>query len=327
MICLVSCEQSDPCPSLAVPVSTSTSLPVQTTDQHTTRSQRTALTMPLPPSCHICSYKQPRPETQKKVKHHHDSSRQVRVMMGVEGHYTNPFYMCPSCQAPHLVRPNYGLNVCVSTSMLHNFRYPREQGVVVPPDSTHVDWLTIPGATIRDLSYAWRLDYHKESRPQRVLLVAGLNDLIKGGDFEQFKEQVLQFEEQVVHQNRYHITRRNELIVAPLLNPPKLCWFSDNGRKPPGYNNRQEELHNINTWIKEFNSRNNVVGVPNFQTWGTRSWQDWAGRVRVTHRWNEWRSSEPNEDKLHLCDKMRAKMGKFVVKFFEGELERKGPLI
>jgi hypothetical protein len=52
-----------------------------------------------------------------------------------------------------------------------------------------------------------------------------------------------------------------------------------------------------------------------------------AGRVRVTHRWNEWRSSEPNVDKFYLCDKMRAKMGKFVVKFFEVELERKGPLI
>ena len=125
--------------------------------------------------------------------------------------------MCPSYQPPYLVRPNYGLNVCVSPSQLHNFRYPRDQGVVVPPDSTHVDWLTIKGATMRELSYAWRFYYHKESRPKRVLLKAGLNDLINGQD------------------------------------------------------NRPEELHNINTWIQEFNSRNNVVVGPNFQTWGTRS--------------------------------------------------------
>ena len=41
----------------------------------------------------------------------------------------------------------------------------------------------------------------------------------------------------------------------------------------------------------------------------------------VTHRLNEWRSSEPNEDKL--CDRMRAKMEKFVVKFVEGGVREK----
>lgn len=320
MICLVSCEQSDHCPSqTAAP-------PVQTTGQLSTRTQDTALTMPPPPSCLICSYQQTRPETRRNVKHYHDSSRQVRVMMGVEGHSTNPFYMCPSCQAAHLIRPSCGLNVCVSTSQLHNFRYPREQGVVVPPDTTHVDWLTIPGATIRELAYAWRLDYQNEARPQRIMLIAGLNDLIKGGNLEQFKVQVLEFEERVRHQNKCHIAR-NEFCVAPLINPPKLCWFSDNGREPPQYNNRVEEFYNINAWIKEFNSRNNIVGVPSFQTWGTRSWKDWSGRVRMTHRWNEWRATEPDSDKLHLSDKMRAKMGKSVVKFFEGQFERNGPLI
>ena len=319
MICIVFCEQSDPCPSPAA------ALAVQTTDQHSTRTQCTVLTMPPPPSCLICSYKQTRPDTPRKVKHQHDSSRQVRVMMGVEGHSTNPFYMCPSCQAAHLVRPSCGLNVCVSTSQLHNFRFPREQGLVVPADTTHVDWITIPGATIKDLAYAWRLDYQKETRPQRVLLVAGLNDLLKGANFEQFKVQVLEFEERVRQQNSFHLTR-NEFSVAPLINPPKLCWFSDNGREPPEYNNREEELYAINAWIKEFNTRNNVVGVPSFQTWGTRSWRDWSGRVRVTHRWNEWRSSEEDADKLHLCDRMRAKMGRSVVKFFEGQLERNGPL-
>ena len=182
------------------------------------------------------------------------------------------------------------------------------------------------GATIRELSYAWRLDYQNEVRPQRILLIAGLNDLIKGGNVEQFKAQVLEFEERVRQQDSNHFAR-NEFSVAPLINPPKLCWFPDNGREPPEYNNRLEELYSINAWIKDLNTRNNVVGLPSFQTWGIRSWKDWSGRVMTTHRWNEWRSSEPNEDKLHLSDKMRAKMGKSVVNFFEGQFERKGPLI
>ena len=79
MICLVSCEQSELCPSLATS-------PVQTTEQLYTRTQCTALIMSPPPTVssvqdnitnnHI------RPEIPRKVKQQHDSSRQVRVMMG-----------------------------------------------------------------------------------------------------------------------------------------------------------------------------------------------------------------------------------------------------
>ena len=282
-----------------------------------------------PPRCNICSYNQPSPETARAVYHHHDSSRQVRLMMGVEGHWDNPYYLCPSCQAPHSARLTYGLNVCVSTSQLHNFHFPREEGVVVPPDSTHVDWITIPGATIDQLSYAWRLDYHREQRPQRVLLVAGLNDLIKGGNAAKVRESILGFKDDVLSNNRYHdVNKKNEFYVAPMLTPPKLGWFRDNGPRPRNYTNRLGELQELNAWIKDFNASNNISGVlPNFQTWGTRSWTDDWGQVRMTHRWNQWRSSEAVDDKLHLSDNLRAKMGKAVVKFFEGELERKGPLV
>ena len=281
-----------------------------------------------PPACHICSYAQPRPDKPVKVYHLHNSSRHIRQLMGVEGHEDNPLYLCPTCQAPHSARPTTGLNVCVSTSQLHNFHFPRED-IVVSPDTLHTDWITIPGATIKQLSFAWRIDYHKEPRPQRVLLVAGLNDLIKVGSAEELKESVLDFEEVVRHQNRYHAHLGcNELYVAPLLIPPKLAWFPDNGPMPHGFENRLKELQDYNTWVKELNTRNGVKGVvPNFQAWGTRTWTDNWGQVRRTHRWNDWRASEPDHDKLHLKDSLRAKMGKSVVKFFQGELDRKGPLV
>ena len=64
-----------------------------------------------------------------------------------------------------------------------------------------------------------------------MLLVAGLYDLIKVGSAEELKESVLDFEEVVRHQNRYHAHLGcNELYVAPLLIPPKLAWFPDNGK-------------------------------------------------------------------------------------------------
>ena len=86
------------------------------------------------------------------------------------------------------------------------------------------------------MSFAWRIDYHKEPRAQRVLLVAGLNDLIKVGSAEELKESVLDFEEVVRHQNRYHTHLGcNELSVALILIPPKLAWFPDNWPMPLGF--------------------------------------------------------------------------------------------
>ena len=131
-------------------------------------------------------------------------------------------------------------------------------------------------------------------------------------------------------QNRYHFGR-NEFCVAPLLNPPKLCWFPDNGPEPANYVNRLVEISNINSWIKEFNVRNGITGLPSFQTFGTRKSKkvlsDGSSWDFKTHRWNEWRWSEPHSDKLHLNDTMRGKMGRSVVKKFEGEIKRKGHLV
>ena len=158
----------------------------------------------------------------------------------------------------HPAKLNYGLNICVSTSQLHNFHLPRDPGVVCPPDSVHIDWLTIPGSKIADLSYAWRLDYHREPRPMRVLLAAGLNDLIQGGNRDTIMSAIRHFKEVIDDQNRYHPRAKNEFAVATLLNPPKLVWFRDNGPPPTGQLNQLLEIKNLNDDIIQFNSNNNV---------------------------------------------------------------------
>ena len=186
----------------------------------------------MAPMCTICSYKQPRPERPKEVNHHHYSSKDVRIAMGVErfeDSRDNPDHLCPTCQKVHHSNPEEGLNICVS-SLLHNFHFPPDTNVTVPPDNLHVDWVTIPGASIDDLCYAWRLDYHKEPRPMRIMLIAGIDDLIKGGNEDTVKEAIEGFKANVDSQNKYHLNgSKNEFCVAPILNPPKLCWFPDNG--------------------------------------------------------------------------------------------------
>ena len=44
----------------------------------------------------------------------------------------------------------------------------------------------------------------------------------------------------------------------------------------------------------------------------------------VHHRMGQWRLSEANHDKLRLGDSLRVRMGKRVVRYFEGEMQREG---
>ena len=64
----------------------------------------------------------------------------------------------------------------------------------------------------------------------RVLLVAGLNDLLKGGDFHSVREQIKRFKVNIDYQKRSHPVLHDQFSVATLLNPPKMCWLPDNGR-------------------------------------------------------------------------------------------------
>ena len=148
---------SPPWSVLAAAPSTSTRSPSSTRSPPSTRSpSRTSCVMA--PLCNICSYRQ-RGERQGPVYHQHNSPREVRILQGVEYSDSNPTYMCPTCVVMHPAKPDIGLNVCLSDSMLHNFHQPRDPTVICPPDPFHVDWVTIPGGTIQDLTQAFIVDY------------------------------------------------------------------------------------------------------------------------------------------------------------------------
>ena len=140
-------------------------------------------------------------------------------------------------------------------------------------------------------------------------------------------EEIKRFGVNVRYQDQHHLGLTNEFSVATLLNPPKMVWFPDNGPPPPGHRDRQEELVQLNEWIDEYNRKNGRSCVPRFHNYGTRTTTrvvDGTRQVVKTHRWNEWRASEPRHDMLHLSDSMRVKMGRQVLRFFEGENGRHG---
>ena len=284
-----------------------------------------------PSECQICSYRQPEPDPKLPIYHKHNSARQQRILQNVEYEEENKSYLCPTCQALHASRPDCGLNICVSDS-LHNFNLPSDENVVCPPDTTHVDWLTIPTASIADLEYAWSLDYHRQKAPSRTLLVAGLNDLMKSGSITDVKDSIKAFKKTVDRQNRHHPGAENQFPVAPLISPPKFTWFRDDGTVPNGHlGNKEDDIYALNQWIFEFNAQNGVPYVPHFNTLGVRRFKQWyddgSWRMVVQHRMGQWTGSEAKHERGQLVDPMRIRMARMIVKYFEGEAEREnGPI-
>ena len=280
------------------------------------------------PECSICSYRQKPPLPPTRVRHRHISPREIRILQGVEYEEQNLHYMCTTCQVRHAARPEQGLNVLVGDSNLHNLHNPRGNiGPRCPPDKAHIDWLTVCGATIAELEHAWEIDYGKSVRPMRILLSGGLNDLIQGKSRTDIVASILHFRITVDHQNRYHNLVKNELVVATVLNAPKLVWFSDNGPPPPNYTNLLEEVKELNAWIIYFNQQKGKI-TPRFHRLGvkngTQKKQDGSITRVQKHLFKQWRQSEPNNDKVHLSDEWRVRMGIQVTRHFEGEMDRFG---
>ena len=274
----------------------------------------------MAPYCMICRYRQAE-ERPYPLFHLHSSPREVRILQGVENTTSNPDYMCPTCRAMHATMPDYGLNVCLGTSQLHNFHQPWDPRVTCPPDPFHIDWVTISGGTIPDLTHAFTVDYKRQPRPMRVFVTAGLNDLLRGTSRDTIVERFIHLKETIDAQNVYHPHARNELVIATILNPPKLVWFEANGSPPANHNNRFKDIKEINDWLKNYNRDNGRVCTPSFHRFGVRTI-----RGVQSHQLSQWRQSEPFSDMVHLNDYWRVKMGQAVIKHFRGERDRFGTL-
>ena len=138
---------------------------------------------------------------------------------------------------------------------------------------------------------------------------------------------IIHFQQMVARNNRFHPGSQNQFAVAPLLCPPKLVCYADNGPMPVGHlGNRKDEIDNLNNDILSFNAQNGLVHVPHINTLGvrrTKMWyEDGSWRKVLQHRFNHWRASEQLWDKVNLADALRVRMGKMVLTYFEGEVAR-----
>ena len=295
-----------------------------------------------PPRCNLCSYNQPDPLPKEEVRHFHFSAKEVRLLAGVS---TDQNFLCPTCQENgsigrlHQIKQTERLKVCLSSSTLHEFW----MDAGYKGDVVHIDWLTSPGATIQALEYMFRLDYHHETRSMDILLVAGLNNVLRGENDDKIMARLHSFYEVVKDQaEKCHPDQPSTFTVATFLYPPQLAWFPDNGPYPyPTYNNKLGMMRRLNDRIINFNQKifveqdklykslnNGVSGevgkCVKFHTYGLRKRTvvtKRGNRVEIKkHRWENWREAEPSR-MLHLSDEQRVKMGKAINNFFVGQFK------
>ena len=260
------------------------------------------------PRCGLCSRKEIIGYTTKTVFHEHFSTKFLRECCDADEEPKD--YPCPSCKTVHSTGYQDRLKICVSSTSLHRFW----EKLQYAGDSSHVDYLSIPGATINDLTVAWEIAYANESRPMDVILIGGLTNIVEGHRRSCIMRAYQHFVNLVIWQGRTHPEAPNTCAIGTMFYPPKYCWFPDAGRPPRGFTNRLSDFQEINAEIEDLNATNNVK-VPNFPTFGVRK-DTKFGRQTTKHRLEHW-AGERVTDKIFLVDDQRIKMGKQMVRYLE----------
>jgi hypothetical protein len=205
------------------------------------------------------------------------------------------------------------------------FAPPGATEVLYEGEKSHRDYVTIPGTKIVHLHEAFMCEYGTVTIGMDVLLVAGLNDVVKGHTRNYIMQCIKDMRKAVEKQAEdYHPEVKNTFAVSSLLYPPQICWFEDNGPVPyPGYKNNLEKVDWINKEIDKDNKDNAIEFAPGLNTFGVRTDNkrrtDRFGNITVqhttTHRWGEWREKEKG-NMLHLSDKRRVAVGKHISSYF-----------
>jgi hypothetical protein len=256
----------------------------------------------------------------KVTTHTHFSSFKYRTKAPVD---TNGDYICITCEStPHSCKVGMRYAVLLSSSTLHQWQGRRESNRY-RGNELHMEELTIPGASIDELTHALLAEFSGTYRPIDVVCVAGLNDVLRGRSEDNIINSYRKLQD-AVHQLAPD-GERNSIGIATLIIPPKLANLRERqwGQVPES---NLFHLVDINTKIKELNLEQDqgqfpVKFAPLFHTWGMAGKNPGTSRPRNLlegiqyHRASQWREPSRNR-RLHLRDKDRLRMGRACVKYF-----------
>ena len=157
------------------------------------------------------------------------------------------------------------------------------------------------------------------SQPVDLLLVGGLNDLLRSRTPSEILADIQHFKCEVNN------IPGSSFAVATLPMPPKISVLASDDHNLS--DDLTRDLIELNSSIRQLNLEDsqgkNVCLAPTFHTWGLRSSRRPSKGVGPrnllenlpSHLPGDWREEAP-EDQLHLSDKVRNRMGKSCVKYF-----------
>lgn len=266
------------------------------------------------PYCEICSettssiYPDPIP-----IYHIHSSTLLNRMRKNVT---TDGFLACDNCEkSRHSYYYGERLPIILSSSILNNWRAAKKEHSYCG-DTLHVDEITIPGATVQTLTHAFEAEYCRRPQPKDVLLVCGLNDILRG-------HSVGSIMNDIIHLKKVVFSRGSPLstfAVATLPFPPMLTTLPMDTHKVQ--RNMSAVLTELTDEFIKFNNSSwqqlPVTYAPKFHTWGLKGSNladTGASGKLVMHRRGQWREQLP-EKMLHLNDAARLRMGRACIAYF-----------
>ena len=187
----------------------------------------------------------------------------------------------------------------------------------------HSDYITIPGATIDELTHAFMMEYRDFRFPVDVILVAGYADILDGRSRDAIIESYSQFTRAVLEANSGH-TGTNTVAICNLPYAPQLSWFEDNGPLPYNHlGNQLLKLEFLNEAILSLNLDNRITEFPCLHKFGVRNYtKKYVDRYGQTHhrrikqhRLDHWLGDDPAR-KLYLVNEQKFKVGAAVNKYF-----------
>ena len=269
--------------------------------------------------CSICSehVRQEEPYM-RRIEHTHYSSLKQRIDSRTDRWGQ---FLCTTCRdGVHSVRSGIRYPILVTSSTLALWQGRRYENNY-PGDPIHVDTIAIPGARVRDLEHAFSAEYAALPRPSDVLLCAGIYNLLKDQQtVEQIMSEINSFKKVVLR------NPQSSFAVTTLPMPPCMSRLRlDNYQLPR--RNMKDDLIELNRRIRELNATGDqcmqVYRAPLFHTYGLAGQKTpppiGPRRILETmpnHALHEWREDCPR-DQLHLNEKVRLRMGRVVVKYFQ----------
>jgi len=214
----------------------------------------------------------------------------------------------------------------MTSSILNGWQGKRYENEYIG-DDIHMECVGIPGGTVKSLHHAFCCEYSNQDIIVDVLLVAGLNDILRDTEPGDIIEEMRRFRASVYGMKKLKHCSPGSFAAACLPLPPKIAVLPKENRKLRS--NKYDDLCLLNEMIKIFNreetiSRMPTVWAPRFYTWGLKDVKNKKGvkigpRERLASKVGV-RKTHYREDKacnmLHLSDKKRLDMGKSCLKYF-----------